>query len=174
MSIHRGLLVLVTCAFVTACVGPNYKRPVFDTTVAYKEQNGWKPSEPSDALDRGPWWEIFHDDVLNSLEAQIDISNQNVKAFAAQVEISRALVRQTRASFFPTVTASADRTRTVTGTLPPQTLTSAGLTGNWDVDLWGRIRRTYEGDVATLQPDEATLANARLSAQATLATEYFE
>jgi NodT family efflux transporter outer membrane factor (OMF) lipoprotein len=174
MSTFRGLLVLATCAFVTACVGPNYKRPAFDTSLAYKEQDGWKPSEPSDALDRGPWWEIFHDDVLSSLEAQIDISNQNVKAFAAQVEISRALVRQTRAGFFPSVTANADRTRTVTGTLPPQTLTSAGLTGNWDVDLWGRIRRTYEGDVATLQSDEATLANARLSAQATLATEYFE
>ena len=174
MSIRRGLLVLATCAFVTACVGPNYKRPAFDTTVAYKEQNGWKPSEPSDALDRGPWWEIFHDDVLNSLEVQVDISNQNVKAFAAEVEVSRALVRQARASFFPTVTASADRTRTVAGTLPPTTVTSAGLTGSWDIDLWGRIRRTTEGDVATLQSDEATLASARLSAQAQLATEYFE
>ena len=174
MSTLRGLLVLATCAFVTACVGPNYKRPAFDTTLAYKEQNGWKPSEPSDALDRGPWWEIFHDDVLNSLEVQIDISNQNVKAFAAEVEVSRALLRQARASFFPTVTANADRTRTVTGNLPPETVTSAGLTGSWDIDLWGRIRRTTEGDVATLQSDEATLASARLAAQAQLATEYFE
>src|SRR5262249_59285438 len=96
----RQLLVTASIAFVTACaVGPSYKRPAFDAGAAYKEQNGWKPSEPNDALDRGPWWEIFHDEVLSGLEAQLNISNENVKAAAAAVEESRALVRQARAGF---------------------------------------------------------------------------
>jgi NodT family efflux transporter outer membrane factor (OMF) lipoprotein len=164
----------MTCALVAACVGPNYKRPAFDAAAAYKEQDGWKPSEPNDALDRGHWWEIFHDEVLNGLEAQIDISNQNVKAAAAGVEEARALVRQARAGYWPSVTATGSRIRTVEGNDKPRTVTSAGISGNWEIDLWGRIRRTNEANRASLQVSEAMLAGARLAAQAELATDYFE
>ncbi len=166
--------VTIACALVTACVGPNYKRPTFDATAAYKEQDGWKPSEPSDALDRGNWWEIFHDEVLNSLEAQLNISNENLKATAAAVEESRALLRQAQAQYWPSVGVSAQRQRTVQGTGKPRTLNSFDITGTWDVDLWGRIRRTTESSRASLQASEADLASARLAAQAELATDYFE
>ena len=174
MRIVRGLLVAATVVCVTACVGPNYKRPAFDASAAYKEQNGWKPSEPNDALDRGRWWEIFHDEVLNGLEAQIDISNQTVKAAAAAVEQSRALVRQARAQYWPSVSVNASRQRTVTADNPPKTLNSAGIGGSWDIDLWGKIRRSTESNLASLQAGEALLASARLAAQAELATDYFE
>ena len=175
MRIVRGVLVATTVALVTACaVGPSYKRPAFEAAAAYKEQDGWKPSEPSDALDRGPWWEIFHDDVLNGLEAQINISNENVKAAGAAVEEARALVRQAQSSFWPQVSLSASRTRTVTGNGPPSTVNDLGVSGNWDIDLWGRIRRLTEADRASLQGGEAALAGAQLSAQAELATDYFE
>jgi NodT family efflux transporter outer membrane factor (OMF) lipoprotein len=174
MHIVRGALVAASFALLTACaVGPNYKRPAFNATAAYKEQDGWKPSEPNDALDRGPWWEIFHDEVLSALEAQLNISNENVKAAAAAVEESRALVRQAQAGFWPSVAANASRTRTVTGDSNPVTVTSAGLSANWDIDLWGQIRRTTESDRASLQVSEAALASARLAAQAELATDYF-
>jgi NodT family efflux transporter outer membrane factor (OMF) lipoprotein len=174
MHIVRGALVAASFALLTACaVGPNYKRPAFDATAAYKEQDGWKPSEPNDALDRGPWWEIFHDEVLSALEAQLNISNENVKAAAAAVEESRALVREAQAGFWPSVTASADRTRTVTGKANPVTLTTAGVSANWDIDLWGQIRRSTESSRASLQVSEAALASARLAAQAELATDYF-
>ena len=84
MRIVRGLLVAASAALLTACaVGPNYKRPTMDLSGAFKEQDGWKPSEPADAIDRGKWWEIYHDDVLNGLEDQINISNQTVLAAAA-------------------------------------------------------------------------------------------
>jgi len=175
MHMVRGALVAASFALLTACaVGPNYKRPPFDTTAAYKEQDGWKPSEPNDALDRGPWWEIFHDEVLSGLEGQLNISNENVKLAAAQVEEARALVRQAQAGFWPSVSANASRIRTVTADTHPETVTSAGISGNWDIDLWGQIRRSTESDRASMQASEAALASARLAAQAELATDYFE
>lgn len=183
MRIVRGVLVAATFALLTACaVGPNYKRPAFDAAAAYKEQDGWKPSEPNDALDRGAWWQIYNDEVLNGLEVQINISNQNVLAAAASVEEARALVRQAQANFWPQVSLNASRTRTVEGTAPgvvlgtntTSTVTDLGISGNWEIDLWGRIRRTAESDRASMQSSEAALASARLAAQAALATDYFE
>jgi NodT family efflux transporter outer membrane factor (OMF) lipoprotein len=175
MHIVRGALVAASFALLTACaVGPNYKRPALDASTAYKEQDGWKPSEPNDALDRGPWWQIFNDEVLNGLESQLNISNENVKAAAAAVEEARALVRQAQAGFWPSLSANASRTRTVTADTKPDTVTSAGLSANWDIDLWGQIRRTTESDRASMQASDAALASARLAAQAALATDYFE
>ena len=71
LSLSAGLAVAASCA-----VGPNYHRPKVDAAPDYKEAGDWKPSEPGDALSRGPWWEIFGDDALNQLEVRIDISNQ--------------------------------------------------------------------------------------------------
>jgi NodT family efflux transporter outer membrane factor (OMF) lipoprotein len=189
----RGVLVAAGFALLTACaVGPNYKRPSFDAAAAYKEQDGWKPSEPNDALDRGAWWQIYNDEVLNGLEKQINISNQNVLAAAASVEEARALVRQAQSGFWPQVGLSASRTRTVqggnglgstsgstiigssVGKTTTSTITDLGVSGSWDIDLWGRIRRMTESDRASLQASEAALASARLAAQGELATDYFE
>lgn len=197
-------------ALAAACaVGPDYKRPPFDAASSYKEENGWKPSEPSDALSRGPWWKIFNDDVLDQLEAKIDVSNQNVKAAVAAYDQANALVDQARAGLWPTVDANASRLRSAsrgfgsvttgvtTGTTVGQTGTgngsgttvgvttgntggttvttnSVGISANWTVDIWGQIRRTVESDKASAQSSAAALAAARLSAQATLATDYFE
>jgi NodT family efflux transporter outer membrane factor (OMF) lipoprotein len=175
MHIVRGAFVAASFALLTACaVGPNYKRPAVDASAAYKEQNGWKPSEPNDALDRGPWWEIFNDEVLNGLENQLNISNENVKAAAAAVAEARALVRQARSGFWPSVGVSAGRQRSVVGDNEPNTITSAGISGSWDIDLWGQIRRSTENSRASMQASEAALASARLAAQAQLATAYFE
>ena len=98
----------IGAALATACaVGPDYHRPPLHHGRAnYKEAGDWKPSEPNDVLSRGPWWKIFNDDALDELEAQIDISNQNVKAAEAAFEQSRALVAQARAGFWPTIAAS--------------------------------------------------------------------
>jgi NodT family efflux transporter outer membrane factor (OMF) lipoprotein len=173
-------------ALAAACaVGPDYHRPQFDTTASYKESGDWKPSEPNDVLSRGPWWKIFNDDVLDGLEAQIDISNQTVKAAAAAFEQSRALVSQARAGFWPTIAANVGAQReggsgiTTNGagiagtTSRTQNTVTAGVTANWDIDIWGRIRRNTESNVASAQASSAALAAARLSAQAELATDYF-
>jgi outer membrane protein TolC len=86
-SLLRGFCIAGASALAAACaVGPDYHRPPFDTAANYKESGDWKPSEPNDVLTRGPWWKIFNDAVLDDLEAQIDISNQNVKAAEAAFE----------------------------------------------------------------------------------------
>jgi NodT family efflux transporter outer membrane factor (OMF) lipoprotein len=195
-----GIALAVT--LIAACaVGPNYKRPAFDTTAAYKEENGWKPSEPSDAMNRGPWWSIYNDDVLDQLESKIDISNENVKAAVAAYDQAQALVDQARAGYWPTLNGNASKIRngsssgsftslstgsssggsTTTGVstvIPTKSATTstynAGISASWVIDIWGQIRRTVESDKASAQSSAAALAAARLSAQATLATDYFE
>jgi NodT family efflux transporter outer membrane factor (OMF) lipoprotein len=194
-QLFRGICVAGSAALAAACaVGPDYHRPPVDAAPNYKETGDWKPSEPNDVLTRGPWWRIFNDDALDALEAQIDISNQNVKAAEAAFEQSRALVSQARAGFWPTIAASLGvqrqnspeivtnttgaTTTTTTTTIPTrsrsQTAVTAGVSGNWDIDIWGRIRRNTESNVASAQASSAALAAARLSAQAELATDYFE
>jgi NodT family efflux transporter outer membrane factor (OMF) lipoprotein len=186
----RGVCISVAGALAAGCaVGPDYHRPQFDTAGSYKESGDWKPSEPNDVLSRGPWWTIFNDDVLDGLEAQIDISNQNVKAAEAAFEQARALVSQARAGFWPTIAATFSAQRGEQGvpaltnngvSLPNSSLSGArttygaGVSGNWDLDIWGQIRRTVESDRASAQASAAALAAARLSAQADLATDYFE
>jgi len=185
LSVATGLGMAAACA-----VGPNYHRPAFDAAPNYKEAGDWKPSEPNDALNRGPWWEIYDDEALNQLEVRIDISNENVKAAAAAFDQARALVAQARAGFWPTVSASVSRARRggggstaattngaglpITTTARSQIIDSAGVSANWDLDIWGKIRRTTQSNRASAQASAAALAAARLSAQSELATDYFE
>jgi NodT family efflux transporter outer membrane factor (OMF) lipoprotein len=168
-------------ALMTACaVGPDYHRPSFEAAETYKEDTGWKPSEPNDVLNRGPWWTLFGDDALSGLEAQIDISNENVKAAVAAYDQAQALVAQARAGLWPSIGASVGATQSANGAFltPAQrrstTVIDAGVTGNWTLDIWGQIRRTIESNRASAQASAAALAAAKLSAQGTLATDYFE
>jgi NodT family efflux transporter outer membrane factor (OMF) lipoprotein len=192
LTILTGLLL--ACA--SACsVGPDYVKPDAPTPVKFKELEGWKPSEPKDDVDRGHWWSVYNDPVLDDLEKRIDISNQNLKQAEAAYRQARAVVDQTRASFFPTISGDASATRSHSGggtsshgsgfsgggsivNLGGQPITensySTGVSASWDIDVWGRIRRTVESDVATAQASAADLASARLSAQATLAEDYFQ
>jgi NodT family efflux transporter outer membrane factor (OMF) lipoprotein len=186
-----GVLLLAGCK-----VGPDYVRPLAPVPAAYKEA-GWQVAQPSDTADPGAWWSIYHDPVLDGLERQIDISNQNLKAADAAFRQSEALVAQARAGFFPTETinASAQRSRGGGGggsaAVGAAAAAAAGggrasAGGNisnffslseavsWVPDLWGKVWRTVEGDIATAQADAANVASARLSAQGALASDYLQ
>lgn len=197
IRLTRGLTRRLTRCCATACgialaascaVGPDYHRPAFETASNYKEQTDWKPSEPNDVMNRGPWWNIFNDEVLSALETKVSVSNENVKAAAAAFEQARALVAQAQAGLWPTVSASVGAQRgaagagqagtTVTGVAVSggsgtRTTVSAGVSGNWTLDIWGQIRRTVESDRASAQASAAALAAATLSAQSELAIDYF-
>jgi NodT family efflux transporter outer membrane factor (OMF) lipoprotein len=191
----KKIALALLLATASACsVGPDYKKPDAPTATQFKEQAGWKASDPQDEIDRGAWWSVYKDPVLDDLEKQIDISNQTLKQSEAAYRQARAVVDQARASFFPTITGSGSAQRSYEGpgvrSSGLGTLTtaagsrSAGGTAfndfsssvgaSWDLDVWGKIRRTVEGDVATAQASAADLASARLSAQSTLAADYFE
>ncbi len=172
----RWLYAATAGVALAACaVGPDYHRPPFPTTDSYKELGDWKPSEPGDALARGDWWNIYKDDTLNELESRVNISNENIQAAAANFEQARALVAQAQSGFWPTLSAnfSATREKNPPGTTV-RTQYSAGAGASWDLDVWGSIRRTVESDRASAESSAALLADAQLSAQAALATDYFE
>jgi NodT family efflux transporter outer membrane factor (OMF) lipoprotein len=177
----RRLWLLLALAGCT--VGPDYRRPVdIGVTAAFKEAPpGWTVAQPQDAAPKGGWWSIYHDPLLDRLERQVAISNQNVKQYAALYLQAQAIVDTARAGFFPTLGVTPAVTRGASGgstssSFGGRTTTTYSLeaTADWTPDLWGRIRRTVESDVAAAQVSAADLANATLSAQASLATYYFE
>ena len=166
-------------------VGPDYGRPSAPAPRAYKELVGWKPAVPADAYAKGPWWLVFHDPLLDRLESQVVITNQTVLQAEAAYRQARALVAEAQAGLFPTVGVTPDVTRnslnTSFGTIGVPTSTGKAFTdysvlgsAGWDLDVWGRIRRQIEAQQAAAEVSAADLANALLSAQAALATDYFD
>ena len=191
-------LALATMLSLGGCmVGPDYHRPRAIVSTRFKELQpapGWRLAAPAmAAFDKGTWWRIYNDPVLDALEGQVAISNQNVKVYEADYRQARALVDVARSSLFPTLSGSPAVTRSSsgigsnavtglssrlsnTGGANSFTSTNYQLEANasWDLDVWGRIRRQVESDVAAAQASAADLANATLSYQAALATDYFD
>ena len=213
-------------------VGPDYKRPSTPLTFVFKEQPGWKLATPEDDAPKGQWWAVFHDPLLDRLEARIDTGNQTLREQVAAYENAQALVDEARANLFPTLSGNVGVTRssggggvltstgaggstlgtttgattgttTTTGTTSTGGVTSGtGNTGSttsvastggggfgggstrttytlegsadWNLDVWGKLRRQVESNVASAQASAALLANARLSAQGSLATDYLD
>jgi NodT family efflux transporter outer membrane factor (OMF) lipoprotein len=184
-------ILLCAAALLGGCaVGPDYTRPAAPVPVQFKEAAGWKPATPGQAASGNAWWSVYQDPVLDALEQQIDISNQTLKASEAAWRQATALADQARAGLFPVLSLTASATRAGNGsggnaiagnqagaaTPASRGLNQFGLAAgaSWDLDVWGRIRRTIESDVANAQASAADLAAARLSAQAALATDYVQ
>jgi NodT family efflux transporter outer membrane factor (OMF) lipoprotein len=183
LALHVPLLALCAMLFVlSACtVGPNYSRPSAQSPVAYKEAA--QSSQSIDDVIGTNWWEVFGDAELSKLEQQVDISNQNIAQAEARFRQARALVQEARAAYFPTVTVglgitgsqpSATASPGPAKTTPAFTEHSLPIDVSWELDVWGRIRRTVESSEATAQASDADLEAARLSARAELAQDYFQ
>lgn len=174
----RSSLLWIAILLLSGCsIGPKYVKPSAPLPKAYKESGEWKQAAPSDGQIKGEWWKIFNDPRLDALEAQVNISNQNIAIAEAQYAESYALVQAAKSSFFPILTTSASYTRSHTGASKDgknavsQNLLGADVT--WEVDLWGRIRKEIESNSANAQANAADLENARLSAQSQLAQDFF-
>ena len=176
---------LLAAAALSGCaLAPTYERPATPQPAAFKELQGWAPAAPADALDRGPWWTLFNDPVLDGLVRQVEVNNQNVAAAVAAYSQARALVAQQRASLFPTVTLTggANRNGSGGGSNGNGNNNDNGRTSNsfrlnigssWEPDVWGRLRAGISAAQANAQASAADLASARLSAQGELAADYF-
>ena len=198
-SFRLGLSALVLLLGAGCMVGPDYSKPSVPMTADYKEDQGWKLARPLDQIPRGNWWEIFGDPQLNALEEQVSEANQNVKVAEARFRQARALIGFFRAGLFPLVTAGASALSVRRSTLSPFSSSGAStgtpssggssggsssgastgeflLTGDvsYEIDLWGRIRRSVTSARDEAQATAADLENARLSIQAELAFDYFE
>jgi NodT family efflux transporter outer membrane factor (OMF) lipoprotein len=206
---HALLLFAVWLAPAGCAVGPDYQRPPAPVPAAYKELGdaqpaaGWKLATPADDADRGAWWRIFDDPLLDSLVARVEVSNQTLAASEAAFRQARAILAQSRASLYPTLNLNGSVRRRggggsssggfITGTAsdPGTTDSSFALTtgsgsdsarniyqptliASWNLDVWGRIRRTIESDLASTQASAADLAAATLSAQTEVVRSYLQ
>ena len=165
-------LSLCTVLLITGCaVGPSYQRPLMPEVVAYKEAGDWVTATPLDALERGPWWQLFNDPVLNGLAVRVEVSNQNVAAAVAAYAQARSLVAEQRAGLFPTVTLGGGASRAQSSSNTRSNY-QASLGASWEPDVWGRLQSAAQGAAAVEAASAADLATARLSAQGELAVNY--
>ncbi len=173
--------IAALAVLVTGCaVGPDYQRPATQEVSIFKELDGWVPAAPADALERGPWWTLFGDPVLDQLAERVEVSNQNVALAVAAYAQARALLAGQRAALFPVVMLDGGATRSRSNGNVSTGLAGRsgnnyqlGIGGSWEPDVWGRLGRAVDGGVAGAQASAADLASARLSAQGELAVNYF-
>jgi NodT family efflux transporter outer membrane factor (OMF) lipoprotein len=202
LSLNRRTLIiaamgaLALTALLSGCrVGPRYMAPAppsvtapnyKESTVNFKDADGWKVASPQDAMIRGKWWEIFNEPELNALEEQLDVNNQNIKLAYNNFMQARALVAEARAQYWPTITIgpSWGRSRSSSNTGNSNTnsnnsgktssLWSLPLDVSWTPDFWGKIRNEVRTEQYNAQASAADLELEKLSEQAALAQYYFE
>ncbi|RXH57833.1 Heavy metal RND efflux outer membrane protein, CzcC family [Granulicella sibirica] len=169
-------------------VGPKYVKPAVPMAQApdaYKETDpNWKPASPSDTALKGDWWLMFNEPVLNDLEVKVAASNQSLKVAEARFREARSQIRINRASLYPTIGTAptvqgihdANGRPYFTAPVPNNGLADLQLPidFSYEVDLWGRIRRTVNIAKEETQASAADLATAQLSLQAEVALDYFE
>jgi NodT family efflux transporter outer membrane factor (OMF) lipoprotein len=187
--IFGGLAVLLLAGCM---MGPQYKRPAAITTPSFKEEapatqaegsDGWKPGQPSDQKLKGDWWLMYQDQQLNTLEAQVNTANQTLKAAEANFRVARAAIGYARANQAPTIGVEPSASSVRESANEPYFLTNLANNGtgnfvlpfdmNYEVDLWGRIRRGVTAAREQAQASAADIESVRLSLHAELATDYF-
>jgi NodT family efflux transporter outer membrane factor (OMF) lipoprotein len=194
MSYHFQILAisLIGLILFKGCdKAPKYKTPPVTTPPSYKEitpdnfkeTDNWKFAHPKDDVIRGNWWEIFNDPQLNALEEQVNISNQNIALADANFRAARAVVKESRSDYFPTITTSPSITSSRQSAATSQsnfaggrkfTLYSLPVDVSWEPDLWGRIKNSVKASASEAQATAADLQNVRLSVQAELAFDYYQ
>jgi outer membrane protein, multidrug efflux system len=168
-------LLLVSCA-----MGPNYKRPVVENPTDWR----WKKAEPRDMASKGPWWEMFNDPQLNTLQQQALSENQDLRAAIARVDQSRATARVSKSDLFPTLSTnpSWERYRTSGNDAPrggfanpSQTLNNFNipLDLSYEIDLWGKVRRAFESSRNEFLASAAAYQNILFTLQADVALNYY-
>jgi NodT family efflux transporter outer membrane factor (OMF) lipoprotein len=171
-------------------VGPKYSRPAVPITPAFKESppdsfketRDWKVAEPGEPSLSAKWWESFGDAQLNSLEQEAVTGNQDLKIAEARFRQARSVIRINRAAQFPTISTSPGIASLRDSANRPYFPVTPGATGDfvlpfdfsYELDLWGRVRRTVNASREEAQATAADLATATLSIQAEVAFDYFE
>jgi len=174
--------VLVIFILLTSCkLGPNYKKPEVIVPDKFMESGmDWEQANPSDGKNRGDWWKIYNDPVLNELEEKLNQNNQNIKAALSSYKMTLASVDKARATYIPSVTLSENIVREKQLVSGPTSKTAISsnhsllLNASWEADLWGNVARTVESSIASAESAKALLASTMLSSQASLAQYYFE
>ncbi|NLC35638.1 MAG: TolC family protein, partial [Alcaligenaceae bacterium] len=173
------LLVLAGCA-----VGPDYQQPAFDVGTAYGQaagpvdpaaNAGWVQAAPGTDELRPDWWTLYGDAALNDLMQTLQFQNLDIQLAEARYRQAQAALQSARSGLFPTVGSNTSVERTGSGSAGGGVSNSYNLSGSvsWELDLWGRVRRSVEGSQAGLEASVADIGDVRLSMQSTLAQTYF-
>lgn len=178
LSVFR---LIVPLLFVGGCtLGPNYQRPELEVPTAYREDAPWKEVTPADSQPKGPWWTVYGDPVLNDLQARAGEANQDIKAAVARLDRARAAARIEKSDLWPRIdlTPSAQRGRTPADLSAfergdTRTTLSLPFDLGYEIDLWGRVRRSVEAATEEAWATAADLENLRLSLHAEVARNYF-
>jgi NodT family efflux transporter outer membrane factor (OMF) lipoprotein len=179
---RKVVVVCATAILLAGCtVGPKYTKPTVPAAPAYQEMDGWQTAQPNDTQIRGNWWELFGDQQLNALEEQVPAANQTLKIAEANFRQARALIKINQSQLYPTVgVAPSISHNRVSGNAPTNLpgrqygLFTLPIDVSWDVDFWGRIRRTIATAKEQYQASGADLENVKLQLQTDLAADYFE
>jgi NodT family efflux transporter outer membrane factor (OMF) lipoprotein len=193
MNRHLVFVTVSSVLFLSGCmIGPKYVKPTVPMAPgfkeappeSFKESDGWKPAQPSDQTLRGKWWESFDDPQLNALEEELTVSNQNLKVAGSRFRQARSMVRFNRSAEFPTISTSpsiVNKRESANQPYFPASLVNNGtgaftlpLDLSYEVDLWGRVRRTVSASREEAQASAADLQTANLSLHSELAVDYFE
>ncbi len=186
---------VVTCSAVLALgcactVGPRYSRPAAPNPApnAWKTQPPWQQASPKDAVPKGSWWQVFHDETLDGYEQQLLQANQSLAAARDRLNLARSLARIATAGYFPQVSTDPNALRqrgsgnrplngASAAVIRPQPYTQNVFTIpfslGYEVDLFGRVRKSVEAANASLQSTAADLGNVQLVLTAELAADYF-
>ncbi|WP_339083169.1 efflux transporter outer membrane subunit [Pseudomonas sp. TMP9] len=188
LAAYRLPILLALSVALSACaIGPDYQRPPLQTPTQFKQIAGWTQATPGDALERGNWWQLYGDGELNALVKRLNISNQNLAASEAQYRQARALVRGARAALYPSLSSSAGASRSGQGAgsqggfsannssaAGVSTGYDLGLNAAWELDIWGKLRRSLESSRAGFEASAADLAALKLSLQSELVQNYLQ
>lgn len=186
-----GVSLMAVILFKGCDKAPKYSKPSVATPPAYKEispdtfkeTDNWKFARPNDAVIRGNWWEMFNDAELNALEEQANAANQTIALADANFREARAVVKESRSQYFPTVTTSPSiivsrqsAAATHSNVSPGRQSVSYTLPfdASWEPDFWGRIHNTVVASTSEAQATAADLQSVRLSVEAELAFDYYQ
>ncbi|MFN7933226.1 MAG: efflux transporter outer membrane subunit [Bryobacteraceae bacterium] len=178
-SFQFAVCALTALSMSSCMVGPRYTPPAppLPLTDAYKgaEKAGFQPAQPSDGAPKGPWWNAYHDARLSALEEQVNPANQNVQVAEAQLKEARAAIRIARSGLWPTLNSGVSMNEAHTsGAASAHQNYDFGLGAAWELDLWGRLRRSVAAANSLAQASAADLENVRLLYQAELAAAYYQ
>jgi len=170
------IAIILSSLVLTACaLGPDYQRPMIDTNEKFRmDQN------EGASIANLPWWEFLQDEILQQLISQALEKNRNLKQATASIEEFQARLKVARMDFLPKmdVGANAPFFGSMGGFARagfPSSYSYFGQTDlNWELDVWGKIRRTNEAARADLLEREENRRAIILMLISTVAQSYFD
>jgi multidrug efflux system outer membrane protein len=177
--------MVMTMSLSGCTLGPKYRRPTAPVPAQFKESNA--PAihgEGPSAIAYDNWWLVFNDSTLDQLETEADSANQDIRVAVARVDQAEAAARYARSFLSPTLSLGTSVSRTREAQNRPNNGNTGGraatfndfqlpLFFSYEIDLWGRVRRSLESARDVHQATEVDLRFVRLSVEAAVALDYY-